>query len=99
MPSSSELQFWKERPENNLASAAHPPPLTCSQLGRGIHLPLAGGVSLPALGPRCFSHEDRWHRLGRPQGAWGDLARVFPGALLKDLDHCILLQDLSVEHL
>ena len=91
----------EEGPEDTLASAsaAYRPPLTCSQPGRGIHLPLAGGEPLPALGPCCCSHEDRWHRLGGPQGALGGLARILPGALLKDLDHRILLQDLGMEHL
>lgn len=79
--------------------ATHQPLLTCRQPGRGIHLPLTRGEPLPALGPCCCSRKDRWHRFSRSQGALGRLARVFPGALLEDLDHCILLQDLGMEHL
>lgn len=43
------------------------PPLTCSQPSRGVRcLSLTRREPLPALGSCCRSHEDRWHRLGRP---------------------------------
>lgn len=73
--------------------------LTCSEPGQGIHLLFCGGESMPGLRACCCGCKQGWYRLGRPQGALYGSTRIFPGALLKDLDHSIFLQDLGMQHL